>query len=139
MGIARRPSAAVVVLEGSFGDPYVVEIFHLTTTGNDTAQQAHDMATNLRNRLRGLQVDRVIVRKADRPPRPSNQEGPRLRLIIEGALIGAAKDVVDHSEIINGRDAAGRAGLSKDELDAAGHELAGQESQAAAAALAAFA
>ena len=139
MEIARRPSAAVVVLEGSFGDPYVVEIFHLTTTGNDTAQQAHDMATNLRNRLRGLQVDRVIVRKADRPPRPSNKEGPRLRLIIEGALIGAAKDEVDHSEIINGRDAAGRTGLSKNDLDAAGRELSGEESQAAAAALAAFA
>jgi len=137
--IARRPSASVVVLEGSFRDPNIVEIFHLTTTGNDTAQQAHDMATNLRNRLHGLQIDRVIVRKADRPPRPSNKEGPRLRLVVEGALIGAAKDVVDHSEIINGRDAAGRVGISKSALDAAGRELSGEESQAAAAALAAFA
>lgn len=128
-----------MVLEGSLDGPQIVEIFHLNTAEDATARQAHDVATNLRNRLRGLRVEHVIVRRADRPPRASNQEGPRLRLIVEGALVGAAKDVVDQSEIVNGRDLAARLGLSKEELDAAGAELLEDEFQAAAAALAAFA
>src|SRR5947199_1899532 len=38
--------------------------------------------TLFRSRLDGLRVERVVIRRADRPTRPSHAEGPKRRLLM---------------------------------------------------------
>ncbi|MHB1775721.1 MAG: hypothetical protein ACYCU7_07020 [Acidimicrobiales bacterium] len=92
-----------------------------TFPGDDAelAVQLHDAAEAVKSRLQGLEVDRVVVRRADRPPRPSNQEGPRLRLLTEGAVTAAARNVVVDTRIGTGKDTGSWHGTSKATVDAA--------------------
>jgi hypothetical protein len=141
MGIAvelsTRPKARVALVEGTVTSPTVVEAFTITTSKATVAEQAHDIATGIRNRLHGLAPDAVLVRRADFPPRPSNQEGPRVRLIVEGACVAHAMDVVPATLLLTGRDAAARTGMSKDTLDAAAEAVSGGDyAKAVAAAMA---
>lgn len=134
----KRPTANVVVLEGTYVAPAVVETFELTSREGPVPIQLADLHNNLRSRLSGLKPDRVLVRRADHPFKPSNQEGPRLRLLAEGALVSAACAESDDVTLANGKDLATRAGAKdKATLDAAGAALAsGHEANACAAALA---
>ncbi len=139
VSVMGKPRASVVIIDGPFTAPTVIEVFDLTTTETDTAGQAQDLSANLRNRLRGTTPDRVLVRRADFPPRPSNKEGPRLRLIIEGAIAAAAKEIVTYTVLLTGRDAAARTSMTKDDLNGLAATLVGpKERQAGAAALAAL-
>lgn len=98
------------MLDGSKSSPAVVELFALTTSETDLVAQIHDLAQNFGNRLAGLDVTRVVIRRADTPPRPSNTEGPRTRLLAEGALTTTARGRVTDTRLLNGRDLAARAG-----------------------------
>jgi hypothetical protein len=112
----NRPVARLVVLAG----PAAVEATE-TFPGDDVdlATQLHDMASAVRSRLEGLAVGRVIVRRADRPQRANNKEGPRLRLIVEGAVTSAARSVVVDTRLGTGKDAGAWYGLDKAGVDAA--------------------
>lgn len=83
----------------------------------------HDAAEAVRSRLEGLRVDRVVVRRADRPPRASNAEGPKFRLLMEGALTSAARSVVVDTRLGTGRDTGAWFGSSKAAVDAAASSL----------------
>lgn len=131
--VKKRPSVSVAVLEGTPAAATVRETFDMTTDSHDIESQVHDLGSNLRNRLRGIKADKVIIRRADRPPRASNQEGPRTRLLVEGGMILAAMDVVKDTSALNGRDAAALCGTTKANLDAEGVVLAGDDYGSAAA------
>lgn len=136
---SKRPAALVVVLDGDHLNQTLVEKIRLTTIEPNAAAQAHDLASNLRNRLKGLAVERVIVRRADFPPRASNKEGPRLRLLMEGALAFASMDQVKSTSLLVGKDLAALTDLSKADLDAfAAEKFDAEFAQAAAAAIAAM-
>ena len=127
-------------MEGTYDAPTVADTFELTTSESMPAAQAHDLGSNLRNRLHGLAPNRVLIRRADYYPIARNQEAPRLRLIAEGALAGAAKELIADTILVVGKDAAARTPLTKDELDERADALStGAETQAVAAALAALA
>ena len=114
----NRPATRVVVIDSS--DPSRVMASD-TFSGDDVelAIQLHDAAEAVRSRLQGLQVDRVVVRRADRPPRASNLEGPRLRLLTEGAVTAAARSVIVHTTIGTGKDTGAWHGTNKSTVDAA--------------------
>ncbi len=112
-----RPTARCVLVEGTTSAPTFVEAFDLTSSNDTLPEQLHDLATGLRSRLSGLKPDRVVVRRADVPPKPSNKEGPRLRLLAEGALVAAAMDEVRSVTVVPGKDLAAMAGYDKAGLD----------------------
>jgi hypothetical protein len=87
-------------------------------------EKLHDTAEAIRSRLVGLTVDRVVVRRADRAPVPSNQEGPRIRLLTEGAVVSAARSVVVQTFVATGKEAAEWYGSNKAALDADASKLA---------------
>jgi hypothetical protein len=87
--------------------------------------QLHDAAEALKSRLQGLVVDRVVVRRADRPPRASNAEGPRIRLLMEGALCSAGRSIVVDTLIGTGKDTGAWFGSTKAGLDAAADQIIG--------------
>lgn len=128
MGIAvelsPRLQARVAVVEGTVSAPTVVDAFTVTTSADGLAAKAHDISTNIRNRARGLAPDVVLIRRADFARQPNNREGPRERLLVEGACAAQAMDVVPDTVLLTGRDAAARAGMTKDELDAAAGAVA---------------
>jgi hypothetical protein len=143
MGIAvhiqskGRPAAAAVVIEGSWGGPILVTSFKLTSTHDDLPTLLQDLGSGLSSRLSGLSVDRVVVRRADKPTRPSNYEGPRTRLLAEGAITSSAKVAVDDVILADGKALGGRCpSASKAALEAeAARLLPGLPLDAAAAAL----
>ena len=133
----NRPTANVVVLEGTYLTPTIIETCELTTSAAAVPIQLADLHNNLKSRLSGLQPDRVVVRRADHPKRASNQEGPRLRLLAEGALVTAACSETDDVVLANGKDLAARAGAKdKATLDLDATAIAsGHATKACAAAL----
>ena len=149
MGLAvsvngKRTTVAAVVLDdhsthgGSFDEDAVTvqDSFEIRADQIDLAVQLGDAAKNVSGRLRSLKPDVVVVRRADRPIRPSNQEGPRLRLLLEGAITGAAHEIIANTRIRNGRACGIAFGSSKDDLDAHAASLhGGKFKEATAAAL----
>lgn len=66
-------------------------------------------------------MDRAVVRRADKPPRPSNADGPRLRLLAEGAVLAAVRGVVPDTRAGAGLDLGRWYGSDKAGVDAAGN------------------
>lgn len=131
-----RPTAKVVVLEGGYITPTLVDHFDLTSTEDEVPDQLHHLADGVRSRIEGLRPDRVVIRRADVAPKASNMEGPRLRLLAEGALASAARDQMSDVVLATAKDLATRTPLKKAELDArAGALFSGVPAEAAAAAL----
>jgi|SRR5665213_1119929 len=114
-----RPRTQLVVLDNGSGSPTVVTSETFPSRNTDIATQLHDAAETVRSRLNGLSVARVVVRRADRPPRATNEEGPRIRLLTEGAIASAARSVVVETHIGNGKDTGGWFGSTKAGVDQA--------------------
>ena len=131
-----RPAAHAVVVEGTFDAPVHIDQFELSSMEHEVATQLRDLASGLRSRIAGLKPDRVVIRRADLARVASNKEGPRLRLLAEGALAAGARDEISDVVVLTGRDLGVRAAVSKGDLDtAAAHKLPGLPPEAAAAAL----
>ncbi len=135
----------LVVLDDATGMTMIETSESFTSDDIDLATQLHDMAEAVRSRLQGLSVDRVVVRRADRPPRASNADGPRLRLLMEGAVVSAARSVVVDTRVGSGKDTGTWFGSNKAGVDAAAsrlldrHGLAATYVEATSAGLAAIA
>lgn len=142
----KRPALRTVVVDDANGTPAVVDCFDIPTSDESLAAQLHSMARAIDSRARGAgQLGRVVVRRADIPPRPSNAEGPKLRLLAEGAVIAAVRDVLPAIDVGTGKDIGRWHGSNKEGADGAARtmlETAGRDSRyvdAAAAALAGLA
>lgn len=110
--------------------------FEVKADEDDLAVRLGDVAKSLSGRVRSIEPDGVVIRRADRPQRPSNQEGPRLRLLVEGAVAAAVHEVVRKTVIRNGKDCGAEFGTSKDKLDEEAQAvLGGKYREATAAAL----
>jgi hypothetical protein len=90
----------------------------IPTAEAEIPEQLFQVARSVESRLRGLQADRVIVRRADVPTRASKKEGPRLRLLIEGAAVSAARSAVVDTRLGMGKDVGHWHGSAKQALDA---------------------
>jgi hypothetical protein len=113
----NRPAARLVVVNESGGTKTVEVHEDYPSVKTEIAEQLHDQAEAVRSRLRGLNVDRVVVRRADTARVPSNNEGPRRRLLAEGALTSAARSVVVDTRIGTGKQTGEWHGTSKGEVD----------------------
>ncbi|GJM37901.1 MAG: hypothetical protein DHS20C19_12680 [Acidimicrobiales bacterium] len=134
----RYPTVAVAVLTGARNAPTLIEEFALVPQGEDLSARVTDLGSAFSNRVEGLNADVVVVRRADRPQRPSNTEGPRERLLAEGALAYAAASSGADVVLLCGRDLASQAGTSKASLDEEAEAMFGsgpKESVAAALAV----
>lgn len=144
---SKRMTVSAVVLDDhaalsdSF-DPERVTVeaeFEVKSDQPDLAVQLGDTAKTITGRLRSLQPDVVVVRRADLPMRASNKEGPRLRLLMEGAVTAASHEVIAHTSIRNGKDCGRVFGSNKDALDSDAESVRGGKfKEATAAALSAL-
>jgi len=154
MGMATRvaektATVSVVLLEyassGAFdvANVIVLDKFEVKVDEAALATQLGELATRIEGQLRSLSPDRVVVRRADSAMRPSNKEGPKFRLLLEGALTSAAQRIVSDTALLSGRTCASTfgTGATKDSLDALAMTLVGAKkyAEAAAAALSAAA
>jgi hypothetical protein len=114
-----RPTTRLVVIDDATGTPAIVSYETLPSRDVDLATQLHDVGEAVRSRMQGLAVEKVVVRRADRPPRPSNAEGPRMRLLTEGAVASAARSVVVETRIGTGKDTGIWFGSNKAGVDRA--------------------
>jgi hypothetical protein len=144
----KRPTAWMVLLDDGGQTPVgddisgvtVLEQFAFTSADEPYPSILAMFASNLRVRLRDRAVDAVTVRRADKPQRPNNTDGPRYRLLAEGALAGAAREIVPATSLRTGADIGQAWGGSKAGTDTLGAQIATDPkyAEAAAAALAAL-
>lgn len=137
-----RPVVRLVVLDDGSGTAETKAAEEIPTGDVQIAEQLFQIARSVESRLKGLSVDRVIVRRADVPTRASKKEGPRLRLLMEGAVVSAARSVVTDTRLGMGKDVAHWRGSLKDDLDDEAKQLmtsAGKQAKFAEAAGAALA
>ncbi|MGN7778852.1 hypothetical protein ACTJJE_04950 [Mycolicibacterium sp. 22603] len=114
----------------------VEDSFEVKKAADDLAARLGELSKKVRGRVRSIAPDGIVVRRADRPQRPSNNEGPRLRLLAEGAIAAAAHEIVRNTAIRNGKDCGAAFGTSKDGLDQEAEAIfGGKYVEATAAAL----
>ena len=112
-----RPLVRLVVIDDVSGTPAIVACEPYPGQDADLATQLHNAAEAVRSRLTAFGVDRVVLRRADRPPRPTNEDGPRVRLLVEGAVASAARSVVFDTRIGTGKDTGAWFGSNKKGVD----------------------
>jgi hypothetical protein len=133
-----RPAARCVVLDVTDASVALVEAFELASIRAPVPEQLRDMAVAARSRAQSLAVGAVWVRRADVPPRPSKAEGPKVRLLCEGAVTACVHEVVASVAVGDGKEIGATLGMSKLQADRRGSDLvSGGGGEAAAAALAA--
>jgi hypothetical protein len=112
-----RPVVRLVVIDDASGSPVVAAAEEIPTDDAELAEQLYQVGRSVESRLRGLNIDRVIVRRADVPVMASKKDGPRIRLLIEGSVVSAARSTVTDTRLAMGKDVAHWGGKLKDELD----------------------
>jgi hypothetical protein len=112
------------VVDDAAGAAAIVDHFFLTSASDGLAAQLHTMHQSIETRLRGYApaVERVVVRRADIPPRATNKETPRLRLLAEGAVASSACGVVPDTRLAAGQVLGHWHGSDKATVDAAGRK-----------------
>jgi hypothetical protein len=121
----KRPTARVVLLDDLGLTPdandlsrlQVVDSFELTSADEDFPAILAGFAQDLRGRLRGRSLDAATVRRAD-TTRLSNADGPRYRLLAEGALTAAMRELVPRTRLRTGLAVAQAWGAPKASVDA---------------------
>lgn len=125
MGVAVKmttkgvPTVRVVVVDGPPGSAAVVDAFDVSAPQEEFAGTLAEIAEAVASRAKGLGVDRTVVRRADKSQRPSNKEGPRLRLLTEGAVAAALRVQVPMTVLRDGVHAGSLFGSDRDAMDAA--------------------
>jgi hypothetical protein len=123
---SKKPTLRAVLLEDSLGsdqtpslsDMNVLDTFDVAATGGDLAEQLKELSHAITGRVESLRPDIVVVRRADRSPRPSNLDGPRFRLMFEGAVAAASRSLVPQTVIRTGKECGAAYGKAKADLDA---------------------
>lgn len=117
----------------------VVDVFEIKSDQPDLATVLGEASKALAGRVRSISPDRVVVRRAETPAKPSNTEGPRKRLLVEGSVVGAAYQVLHDVVIRSGRDCGTAYGKKKGDMDADARSLVeSRYVEAASAALSGF-
>jgi hypothetical protein len=98
-----RPTARGIVIE-SGPNPTILDKFALTGDDVDFTRQLFELSQATRSRMSALEPDRVVICRADFPPRGSRGEGPKLRLLAEGAIAAAAREIVAETFLATGQE-----------------------------------
>ena len=140
--VRQRPTVRLVVMNDVASPTAVEACEEFPSDDVDLPTQLLEISKTVGSRLKSLRVDRVVVRRADNPPRANNNEGPRVRLLAEGAATSAARSEVVDTRLGNGRDLGAWHQSNKAQLQAAaalvlasaGHDAKFAEAAAAAVA-----
>ena len=114
LGVGDVPTMAGVSL---------VNEFELTTTETEWARICGQYHRDVDARVSSLRPDIVIVRRADFHRDRGNSDGPRLRLVVEGAVTAASTAHVANTHLRPGASCGEKYGSSKDVMDADGKSL----------------
>jgi hypothetical protein len=137
----KRPTLrAVLLFRDNQGTIVVQDKFEVPAAADiDLASQLKDLSNAVTARTSSWKPDAVVVRRADRPAHATNTDGPRFRLMAEGAITAAAKILVDQTYVRTGKDCGASIGTSKSEIDREAASLVSSRLvPACAAALSAF-
>ncbi|SRR6266511_971190 len=134
----RRPRVSCVLLDGTRDAPIHVGAFDLTTASGDVIGQLDDLGKQLSSKVSGLNLAAVVIRLADFTPVANRAEGPRHRLLVEGALAFSCRSRISEVLVRTGREVGQALGVSKDVADSTGRTLDAKRADAAAAALSAL-
>lgn len=136
---AGRPVATGVVLAGTRQAPAIEHSFEIKTAGGDVPEQIEGLVRAVRSKIAGLGVTSCIIRIADFSKTPSNKPAPRHRLMIEGALVFAARDSgIANVRILSGKDVGLALGVSKEDSLIQAAAVDGKKKEAVSAALVAL-
>lgn len=116
----------------------VVATYVVAGHGPDLAEHVASVARTVRGQVLSLRPDLVVIRRADQPPRSSNSDTPRVRLLIEGGVAAVCADTDARVLLRNGADCARVAGITREQLEEQARSLeksTPQNLEASAAAL----
>jgi hypothetical protein len=141
-----RPVVHFVVLDDPHGaadaaalaDVTSFDAFPLKTAEAQWSQMTSQFFQEVSARVSTLSPDVIVVRRADVFRKGRVGDGPRLRLVVEGAITAAAMShLPGNTHLRTGADCATKYGKSKDEMDADASSLATHKNyvEAVAAAL----
>jgi hypothetical protein len=134
-----KPVISCIVLEGSRDSPRKTQGYELKTSATEIVFQIEDLCGKLSSQLSGLRPDAVVIRVADMAPSASRTNGPRYRLMIEGALAFVCRD---HkvAEVVyrNGKECGEALDVNKSSAMSLGEAVDSKRAEAAAAALSAL-
>jgi hypothetical protein len=101
-----RPTARGILIEPGSPSPTIIDSFALTGDDVDFPQQLVELSRATHSRMSALAPDRVLIARADFVPADarSRKEGPKLRLLAEGAIAAAARGVVTDTFIGTGQE-----------------------------------
>lgn len=97
--LKNSPVVRVAVLSATeeLSNPSSTELeycFEIPAGQADIATQIELVASALESRIQSLKPELIALRAADHSPRARQTNGPRLRLLTEGAITAAAKRLV---------------------------------------------
>lgn len=127
----HAPTEAAVLADVS-----LVETFPFKTAREPWAEIVSQYFAEVSGRVSTLNLDIVVIRRADVYVKGRLGDGPRLRLAVEGAITAAAMAHVKNTHLRTGGDCAAHYGLSKDRMDADALALTTHKSEQEAAAAA---
>jgi hypothetical protein len=118
----------------TLADVALRDAFEFNTTEADWAGMCDQFAEDVSARVSSLQPDVVVVRQADFSQNGRVGDGPRLRLVVEGAIAAAAIKHIANTVLRRGKGCANvYPGKSKDKMDADGRSLVDKAALAEAA------
>lgn len=120
--------------EPALTDIEVVDTFEVVSPASLWAEILGELAKAAAGRLRTIDPEAVVVRRADRPVKPSNADGPRLALLAVGAVTASAHNVVPRTVVRTGKECGTAWGDNKAGVDAAAATLVEKKFVPAAAA-----
>lgn len=125
-----------VIVDDSTGMPAFVMFFEITSMSDDMPTLLDTLYESARTRVAGLlPIDRAVIRRADKAPVPSGADGPRDRLLAEGALAAAVRSVVPDTRMCTGLELGRWDGSNKETIDQTGTDLITTSGLAGTAAL----
>lgn len=115
-----RPALSVTALDDVSGVPVISGWFELTSAAEDLPSQLHVLHASVVTRVKELlPADRAVLRRADAQPRGVAATEPvKLRLIAEGAVLAAVRELLVDVRVAPGVDLGRWRGSDKAALDA---------------------
>jgi hypothetical protein len=123
MGIAvamtskGAPTARAVVLHGTPAAPGLVDAQEILAPHEELAATLAEAASAFTSLVKGLNVEAVLIRRANQSHHATKSDGPRTRLLMEGAIAAALRGPVPRTVLRDGRQAGLLYGSTQEDLD----------------------
>lgn len=145
MSKPRRPTVFLVLINATSSTvdlndlsslPTATHVF--TSADEDFPSILNHVSVDVRGWLRDRSVEAATVRRADKRRQASNSDGPRYRLLTDGAVTAAVREMVEVTHLRTGTEIASAWGssLTPADMDSYGLQVVSDSAYAAAAAAA---